>query len=271
MLAPAQASIPSVYAEGKCAPVVITEPDIPVNTLTRINKYICESGICSRKAADIEVKRGVVFINDKQAVLGDKVSPGDVVTVNGRTVQPLSSEKTIFVVLYKPVGIVCTAAKTDLRNVVDFVDHKSRIYPIGRLDKDSQGLIFLTNRCDLVDKILRAENSHEKEYLVTVDKVITDDFVTALSAGVPVLGTVTKQCRVSKESDHVLKMTLVQGLNRQIRRMCKHHNYTVKRLERIRIMHISSNGLSPGQWRDLTQGELTALYRMLENSTASSA
>ena len=230
--------------------------------MTRINKYICESGICSRKIADVYVKQGVVFIDDKQAILGDKVLSGNKVTVNGLTIEPLTEDKVIFIALNKPVGIVCTAEKTDKRNIIDFVGHSGRVFPIGRLDKDSQGLIFLTNKCDLVDKI-NDGNSHEKEYVVTVDKEITDEFMTALSNGVPILGVVTKQCKCVKESQFEFRITLVQGLNRQIRRMCKHYNYSVKKLERVRIMHIKLKALPVGQWRPLTPGELTALYQVL--------
>lgn len=232
--------------------------------MIRINKYICESGICSRKAADVYVKQGVVFIDGKQAMLGDKVLTGDKVTVNGLIVEPLAADKVIFIALNKPVGIVCTAEKTEKRNIIDFVGHSCRIFPVGRLDKDSQGLIFLTNRCDLVDKILCAGNLHEKEYVVTVDKEITDDFIVGISSGVPMLGVVTKQCKVVKESQFVFRITLVQGLNRQIRRMCTHYGYAVEKLERVRIMHINLNGLPIGHWRDLAQEELSELCQMLE-------
>lgn len=234
---------------------------ISSDSLIRINKYICESGICSRKAADIHVKRGVVFIDGKQAMLGDKVSSGDKVTVDGLAIAPLATDKVIFIALNKPVGVVCTAAKTDKRNIVDFVGHNSRIFPIGRLDKDSQGLIFLTNSCGLVDKIMGAGNQHEKEYRVTVNKEITDDFIIGISNGVPMLGVVTKACKVVKESQTIFRITLVQGLNRQIRRMCKHYNYSVEKLERVRIMRINLNGLSTGQWRELPDEELSALFQ----------
>lgn len=245
-----------------------TEKNNSSVSLMRINKYICESGICSRKAADIYVKKGVVFIGGKLAMLGDKVFSGDMVTVNGLVVEPLATDKVIFIALNKPVGVVCTAAKTDKRNIVDFVGHDSRIYPVGRLDKDSQGLIFLTNKCDLVDKILGAGNHHEKEYLVTVDKEITNDFIAGISGGVPMFGIVTKECKVVKESETVFRITLVQGLNRQIRRMCKHYNYSVEKLERVRIMRINLNGLSVGQWRKLAEQELSELIQALEYTTS---
>ncbi|MFK7861438.1 MAG: 23S rRNA pseudouridine(2604) synthase RluF [Granulosicoccus sp.] len=240
------------------------EKSISSETPIRINRYICESGLCSRKAADVHVEQGEVLINGRSASLGDKVSSGDEVTLNGLAIKPLPTDKLIFIALNKPVGVVSTAAVTDKRNIVDFINHSSRIYPVGRLDKDSQGLIFLTNRCDLVDKILRAGNQHEKEYLVTVNKRITDDFIAGLRRGVPMLGVVTKQCRVVRESNNVLRITLVQGLNRQIRRMCKHYGYSVEKLERVRIMHIDLNGLSVGQWRELTENELLRLIQVLE-------
>lgn len=209
-----------------------------------------------------------MFIGGKLAKLGDKVSAGDVVTVNGLIVEPLAVDEVVFIVLNKPVGIVCTAEKTEKRNIIDFVGHSSRIFHVGRLDKNSQGLIFLTNKCDLVDKIMHAGNHHEKEYLVTVNKEITDDFIAGISGGVPMFGVVTKECKVVKESQYVLRITLVQGLNRQIRRMCKHHDYSVEKLERVRIMHINLNelGLTTGQWRELAKEELSELVHVLSGS-----
>jgi 23S rRNA pseudouridine2604 synthase len=236
-----------------------------ISSTTRINKYICESGVCSRKTADVFVKQGVVFINERLAMLGDQVSTGDKVTINGLTIEPLADDQVIFIALNKPVGVVCTAAKNDQRNIIDFVNHSSRIFPVGRLDKDSQGLIFMTNRCDLVDKIMGAGKGHEKEYLVTVNKTITTEFITGMSSGVPMLGVVTKACKVVKESPYVFRITLTQGLNRQIRRMCQHYSYTVKKLERVRIMHINLNELGTGQWRSLTEAELLELCRVLDN------
>ena len=194
-------------------------------------------------------------------MLGDKVSSGDKVTLDGLAIEPLATDKVICIALNKPVGVVCTAASTDKRNIVDFVGHSCRIFPVGRLDKDSQGLIFLTNKSGLVDNILRAGNHHEKEYRVTVNKVITDDFIAGMSSGVPMLGVVTKQCKVVKESQYVFRITLVQGLNRQIRRMCKHYNFSVEKLERVRIMHVNLNGLAIGQWRELAEEELAGLFQ----------
>lgn len=198
-------------------------------------------------------------------MLGEQVSPGDQVTVDGQAIGPLASKQFVFIALNKPVGIVCTAAKSDSRNIVDFVDHQCRIFPVGRLDKDSQGLIFLTNRAGLVDKILSAGNHHEKEYVVTVDKVVTDEFIASASRGIPMLGVVTKRCRIVRESPYIFKITLVQGLNRQIRRMCKHYNYRVQKLERIRIMHITLDTLAEGEWRKLTDAELATLVQTLDS------
>lgn len=235
---------------------------------TRLNKYISESGICSRREADRYIEQGNVFINGKRAGIGDQVVAGDVVKVNGQLIEPRNEEDLVFIALNKPVGIVSTTEEGEKDNIVDFVNHSSRIFPIGRLDKDSQGLIFLTNHGDLVNKILRAGNDHEKEYLVTVNKPVTDEFIRGMGAGVPILGTVTKKCKVKREAPFTFRITLVQGLNRQIRRMCEHFGYEVTKLERTRIMNVSLTGLPPGEWRDLTDDELVALFKLIENSTS---
>lgn len=234
----------------------------------RLNKYISESGICSRRDADRYIEQGNVFINGKRAGLGDRVSPGDVVKVNGQLIEPRNEENLIFIALNKPVGIVSTTEDGEKDNIVDFVNHSTRIFPIGRLDKDSQGLIFLTNHGDLVNKILRAGNDHEKEYLVTVNKPVTDDFIRGLGAGVPMLGTVTKKCKVKQVAPFVFRIVLVQGLNRQIRRMCEHFGYEVTKLERTRIMNVSLTGLPLGEWRDLTDDELIDLFKLIEGSSS---
>ena len=234
----------------------------------RLNKYISESGICSRREADSYIEQGNVFLNGKRATIGDQVKPGDVVKVNGQLIEPREAEDLVFIALNKPVGIVSTTEDSERDNIVDFVNHSKRVFPIGRLDKDSQGLIFLTNHGDLVNKILRAGNDHEKEYLVTVDKPVTDDFIRGMGAGVPILGTVTKKCKVKKEAPFVFRITLIQGLNRQIRRMCEHFGYEVTKLERTRIMNVSLAGLPPGEWRDLTDDELIALFKLIENSSS---
>ncbi|WP_086873886.1 23S rRNA pseudouridine(2604) synthase RluF [Kosakonia pseudosacchari] len=235
---------------------------------TRLNKYISESGICSRREADRYIEQGNVFINGKRAGIGDQVVAGDVVKVNGQLIEPRNDEDLVFIALNKPVGIVSTTEDGEKDNIVDFVNHSSRIFPIGRLDKDSQGLIFLTNHGDLVNKILRAGNDHEKEYLVTVNKPVTDEFVQGMSAGVPILGTKTKKCKVKKEAPFTFRITLVQGLNRQIRRMCEYFGYEVTKLERTRIMNVSLTGLPSGEWRDLTDDELIALFKLIENSSS---
>ncbi|VYU52729.1 23S rRNA pseudouridine(2604) synthase RluF [Metakosakonia massiliensis] len=234
----------------------------------RLNKYISESGICSRREADRYIEQGNVFLNGKRATIGDQVKPGDVVKVNGQLIEPREAENLVFIALNKPVGIVSTTEDSERDNIVDFVNHSKRVFPIGRLDKDSQGLIFLTNHGDLVNKILRAGNDHEKEYLVTVDKPVTDDFIRGMGAGVPILGTLTKKCKVKKEAPFVFRITLIQGLNRQIRRMCEHFGYEVTKLERTRIMNVSLAGLPLGEWRDLTDDELIALFKLIENSSS---
>lgn len=239
--------------------------------LVRLNKYISESGICSRREADRYIEQGLVLINGKRAKIGERVRPGDKVRVNGQHIEPREAESFLFIALNKPVGIVSTTDTSEKDNIVDYVNHSSRIFPIGRLDKDSQGLIFLTNNGDLVNRVLRAGNNHEKEYLVTVDKPVTDEFITGLSNGVPMLGTVTKRCKVSREAPLVFRITLVQGLNRQIRRMCEHFGYAVTKLERIRIMHVRLKGLPLGDWRDLTEEELSQLMRAVEHSSSEAA
>lgn len=238
------------------------------NLSTRLNKYISESGICSRREADRYIEQGNVFLNGRRAKVGDLVMAGDLVKVNGQDIEPREEEDLIFIALNKPVGIESTTESQKPGNIVDFVNHSVRIFPIGRLDKDSQGLIFLTNNGDLVNKILRAGNNHEKEYLVTVDKPVSDEFIAKMAAGVPVLGVMTKKCKVSRESKFVFRITLVQGLNRQIRRMCEHFDYEVTKLERIRIMNVSLKGLPVGEWRDLTEKELKSLLSLVKDSSS---
>ncbi|MCK9788640.1 23S rRNA pseudouridine(2604) synthase RluF [Providencia rettgeri] len=233
---------------------------------TRLNKYISESGICSRREADRYIEQGNVFINGKRAGIGDQVFSGDVVKVNGQLIEPRNEEDLVLIALNKPVGIVSTTESGEKDNIVDYVNHSTRIFPIGRLDKDSQGLIFLTNHGDLVNKILRAGNSHEKEYLVTVNKPVTDEFIRGMGAGVPILGSMTKKCKVKKEAPFVFRITLVQGLNRQIRRMCEHFGFEVTKLERVRIMNVRLTGIPVGEWRDLTDDELIELFDMMEKS-----
>ena len=238
------------------------------NTSTRLNKYISESGICSRRDADRFVEQGNVYINGKRAQVGDQVVAGDTMKVNGQLIEPREADDFVFIVLNKPVGIVSTTEASEKDNIVDFVRHSTRIFPIGRLDKDSQGLIFLTSNGDLVNKVLRAGNNHEKEYLVTVNKPITDSFIEGMASGVPILGKMTKKCPVTKIAPTVFNITLVQGLNRQIRRMCEYFGYEVIKLERTRIMNISLKGTPVGDWRDLTEKELTTLLKSIEDSSS---
>ncbi|MGG5219110.1 MULTISPECIES: 23S rRNA pseudouridine(2604) synthase RluF [Rahnella] len=234
----------------------------------RLNKYISESGICSRRDADRYIEQGNVFINGRRAAVGAQVFAGDVVKVNGQVIEPRDEEDLVLIALNKPVGIITTMEEGERDNIRDFVNHSKRVFPIGRLDKDSQGLILLTNHGDLVNKILRAGNDHEKEYIVTVNKPITDEFIAGMGAGVPMLGTVTKKCKVKKEAPMVFRITLVQGLNRQIRRMTKHFGFEVTKLERVRIMNINLKGLPLGEWRDLTDDELIELFKLIENSSS---
>ena len=234
---------------------------------TRLNKFISESGLCSRREADRFVENGNVTINGRKAQIGDQVYAGDRVTVNGNKLEPKKDDKLVFIALNKPVGVTSTTEVGVLDNIVRFVNHPERIFPIGRLDKDSQGLIFLTNDGDVVNKILRAGNKHEKEYLVTVNKPLTDEVIKVMASGVPMLGVVTKKCKIVQEGPTVFRVTLIQGLNRQIRRMCEHFGYDVKKLERVRIMSIGLNKLPVGDWRDLSTNELDTIYGMIEDSS----
>ena len=232
---------------------------------TRINKYLSEIGYCSRRAADKLLEEGRVAINGKKAPLGEKVEEGDVVAVNGRVVNPRSA-KHVYIALNKPRGIVCTTdRRVEKDNIIDFIGHPQRIFPIGRLDKPSEGLILLTSDGDIVNKILRARNNHEKEYLVQVNKPITKDFLRRMRNGLPILGTVTRKCIVEQVGPVTFRIILTQGLNRQIRRMCEYLDYRVKRLKRIRIMNIELN-LPVGKWRDLSKRELQELNRLCTGS-----
>ncbi|MGB0455205.1 MAG: 23S rRNA pseudouridine(2604) synthase RluF [Bacteriovoracaceae bacterium] len=236
----------------------------------RLNKYIAQSGICSRREADQFIAEKKVLINGRLAQTGDQVSAGDKVRVNGKDIKPRDEERLLLIALNKPVGIVSTTESSEKDNIVDYINHPQRIFPIGRLDKDSEGLILLTNNGDIVNKILRAGNNHEKEYIVTVNKPITDDFIKGMSAGVPILGQVTKKCQVTQESSNSFRIILVQGLNRQIRRMSEYFGFEVIKLQRIRIMNISIKGLSTGDWRDLSKEEMTTLSSLIEGSSSES-
>ncbi|ARK32885.1 Ribosomal large subunit pseudouridine synthase F [Halalkalibacter krulwichiae] len=227
----------------------------------RINKFISEAGKASRRGADKLITEGRVTINGKRAKIGDQVEPGDDVLVNGAPIRV--ARNNVYIALNKPVGITSTTEKKVKGNIVDLVNHPLRIFNIGRLDKDSEGLILLTNDGDIVNEILRAENEHEKEYIVSVDKPITPEFVKNMSEGVKILGTRTLPCEVRPLSKFDFQIILKQGLNRQIRRMCEELGYEVYRLQRIRIMNIHLGNLPPGQWRDLSKKERTQLFREL--------
>ncbi|MGV6860544.1 MAG: 23S rRNA pseudouridine(2604) synthase RluF [Putridiphycobacter sp.] len=232
---------------------------------TRINKYLSELGFCSRRAADKLLEEGRITINGVVPEMGTKVVDGDIVEVDGKVVQN-QSEKPVYLAFNKPRGIVCTTDdRFEKDNIIDFINYPSRIFPIGRLDKPSEGLIFLTNDGDIVNKILRARNNHEKEYIVTVNQPITDDFIYKMGNGVPVLDTVTKKCKVEKIDKFKFRIVLTQGLNRQIRRMCEFLGYRVNKLKRVRIMNVTLD-MPVGQWRDLTQDELDEINRLVETS-----
>ncbi|MCV6628996.1 MAG: 23S rRNA pseudouridine(2604) synthase RluF [Flavobacteriaceae bacterium] len=232
----------------------------------RINKFLSEAGYCSRRGADRLLEQGRITINGELPVMGTKVQAGDIVAVDGKKVAK-QEEDFIYLVFNKPVGIVCTTdTKVEKDNIIDYINYPKRIFPIGRLDKPSEGLIFLTNDGDIVNKILRARNHHEKEYLVTVNKPITPEFVERMQNGIPILDTITRKCKVVKEDGFTFRMVLTQGLNRQIRRMCEYLDYEVKTLKRIRIMHVQLD-VEVGQWRHLTQEELKTLKKMVSHSS----
>jgi len=230
----------------------------------RINKYISDSGYCSRREADKLIEQGSVTIDNKKAHIGSQVLEGQVVKILGEVV--VCNTKPVFIAYNKPLGIVTTTDPNEHHNIIDAIGHDERIFPIGRLDKDSQGLIILTNEGDMVNKMLRVNNNHDKEYAVTVDKLIKEDFVKRMQNGVPILGVVTRKCEVVKTGTHSFKIVLRQGLNRQIRRMCEYFGYNVVRLERTRIMHINLGNIKPGQWRNLTDEEVTTLRKKTESS-----
>jgi 23S rRNA pseudouridine2604 synthase len=234
----------------------------------RLNKFISESGLCSRRQADRYIEQGHIFINGRRASIGDQVKVGDRVRVNGHDLEPREGEDIIFIALNKPIGVTSTTEEGVRDNIVEFVNHSKRIFPIGRLDKDSQGLIFLTNNGDMVNKILRAGNNHEKEYVVTVNKHLTEAVIQGMANGVPMMGVTTRKCKIVQEGPTVFRIVLVQGLNRQIRRMCEYFGYEVTKLERVRIMNISLKGLPLGDWRDLTETEMNTLYSLIESSVS---
>ena len=230
----------------------------------RLNKYISESGYCSRREADKLIESGRVTIDNVKATMGTKVAKGQIVKVDGKKIS--KEDDLVYIALNKPVGITCTTEHKVKGNIVDFVNHEKRIFPIGRLDKDSQGLILLTNDGDIVNKILRAGNNHEKEYIVTVNRPINEEFLKRMSNGIRILGQVTKKCYVKKEGSNTFRIILTQGLNRQIRRMCEALGYEVTKLKRVRIMNINLDNLKIGAWRDLTEKELKELNELIVTS-----
>lgn len=229
-----------------------------------LNKYISSTGFCSRREADRLIAAGRVLLNGTVGTLGNRVLPGDEVLVDGKPIA--RAENDVFIAFNKPVGITCTTETNIKGNIITYINHPKRIFPIGRLDKPSQGLIFLTNDGDIVNKILRAGNNHEKEYVVTVNKPITPAFINKMQNGVPILDTVTQKCRVEKLSTFVFRIILTQGLNRQIRRMCDYLDYEVRKLERVRVMNITLQGIAPGKWRNLTPAELAYINQQVATS-----
>ena len=231
----------------------------------RLNKYLSELGFCSRREADKLLEQGRITVNGQKPEMGFKVTEKDTILVDGKPVRKPDSDH-VYIVLNKPVGIVCTTdTKREKNNIVDFVKHPKRIFPIGRLDKPSEGLILLTSDGDIVNKILRAKNNHEKEYIVRVDKPITAQFLKKMAGGLPILGTMTNKCEVEQIDTLTFRIILTQGLNRQIRRMCEYLGYEVKKLKRIRIMNIHLD-VPVGKWRDVTEAEMTELLHLLEDS-----
>jgi len=236
------------------------------SNLTRLNKYLSEVGYCSRRAADKLIEEGRVTINGKVPEMGTKVAPEDDIRVDGKLIEN-TNKSSVYLAFNKPLGIVCTTdTRVEKDNIIDFINYPKRIFPIGRLDKQSEGLILLTDDGDIVNKILRASNNHEKEYVVTVDKPISQTFIERMSSGVPILDTITKKCEVKKIGKYEFKIILTQGLNRQIRRMCEYLDYEVQTLKRVRIMNIKLD-VPVGKYRDLTEQELQELNKLLKDST----
>ena len=231
----------------------------------RLNKYLSDAGVCSRREADRLVQDGKVTVDGKTAVLGMQIEEGQEIWVNGKEVR--REEKKVLLLFHKPRGIECTANPKIKNNVISYIDYPIRIYYIGRLDKDSEGLLLLTNQGELVNKMMRAGNCHEKEYLVTVDKPVTDDFIRKMSCGVPILGTVTRKCHVEKTGEKSFRIILTQGLNRQSRRMCEYLGYRVKRLKRVRVMNLELGSLPAGQYREATKKELEELKSLIRDSS----
>ncbi len=231
----------------------------------RLNKAIAETGYCSRRAADKLIEEGIVMVNNKKVGLGVQVSSSDIISVNGKIISKV--EEQIYLVFNKPTGITCTTDLDIQGNIISFLDYPKRIFPIGRLDKPSEGLIFLTNDGDIVNKILRSRNNHEKEYVVGVNKKVTDWFLKKMSSGLPILETTTKKCTVEKIDDYSFRIILTQGLNRQIRRMCEYLDFEVRTLKRIRIMNVELGSLKKGKYRRFTAQEFSDLQELINESS----
>ena len=237
---------------------------LPEKEKTRLNKFISDTGFCSRREADKLIEDGRVSVNGNIAVLGTKVDENDEVLVDGKSIR--SKEKPIYIAMNKPVGIICTTDRKIKSNIIDFINYPKRIFPIGRLDRPSEGLIFLTNDGDIVNKILRAGNKHEKEYIVTVHKPVTEEFVRQMENGIPILDTVTLKCFVKQTGKNQFRIVLTQGLNRQIRRMCEYLGYEVTRLKRVRIMNVTISGIDVGKWRYLSAEEMDDINKSVSHS-----
>ena len=235
--------------------------------LIRINKYLSEIGFCSRRRADTLIEQERIKINGDIALMGQKVQLTDEIKIDNKLVKPIKTKKNIYLAFNKPIGIVCTTdTRREKDNIIDFINYPSRIFPIGRLDKPSEGLIFLTNDGDIVNKILRANNQHEKEYIVEVNKPVTKDFIKSMANGVPILETITSKCSVKQTGKKTFKIILTQGLNRQIRRMCEYFDYKVRSLKRVRIMNIKLD-IPVGEYREFTAKELNTLNQLVANSS----
>ena len=231
----------------------------------RLNKYLSEAGVCSRREADRLIESGKVTVDGKRAETGMKVAEGQVVRVGKKEIHP--KEEMVLLAVNKPVGIVCTEEKREKKNIIRFLNYPTRITYIGRLDKDSEGLLLMTNNGDIINKMMRAGNQHEKEYKVTVHKPITPEFIKQMSDGIPILDTVTRKCKVEMIGKYTFRIILTQGLNRQIRRMCEYLGYKVTRLERVRVMNIELGNLKPGEYRKVTEAEIAELYELITDSS----
>ena len=233
----------------------------------RLNKYLSEAGVCSRREADRLIESGKVTVDGKRAETGMKITENQVVCVGKKVVRPKDKNEMVLLAVNKPVGIVCTEEKREKNNIINFLKYPTRITYIGRLDKDSEGLLLMTNNGDIINKMMRSGNQHEKEYKVTVNKPITPEFVEKIANGVPILDTVTRKCKVEMIGKYKFRIILTQGLNRQIRRMCEYLGYKVTRLERVRVMNIELGNLKPGEYRKVTEAELAELYELIKDSS----